>query len=454
MPANFIDLVVFALAFLLFTFYTKRQTRAALLRLQVSKIERETQLHSYKKQRVNITTRFLMFVIGFATLTLLHAITSDNPSYLTYSNLLLILGIPLALIYFAVSLLNGASFMRLVRHVPDQYALVQQGTRDARLFLLMKYVPPFVFVLTLSGIYRFDLLGWRWLIPVMVLLIATLHNLYGDVVDTWLLRPVPIAQTEWAALEPRVRHWEQLAGVRLAGIGVFHDGTNVASPLIAGIIHPTLLLSTSFLRNAEWRQNDALVNFLLGQIRLHSLIPIATCRAIGSALLACVLVYAYTIPDTPNISLFLLVLPILALIAWFFIMYLAQHIHWRAVFACDSFSTDLTGDPLAMGCAIRTLAVLRDVPLYHQGTYFPAVQKRLDILMARWQAGNGLAPWAREAVPAIGPPLMNNGDGALTVPLAPDLPPPLPPAPWSQMTVADATRFSNRVNHVQPSPEQ
>src|SRR5579872_1096219 len=117
-------------------------------------------------------------------------------------------------------------------------------------------------------LFLLDLQRYVWVIPVLAVFLRILGGLTKNYSLKWIARVEPLEQTSWAALEPRIRQFAERIGVEIGSVRV-QSMTRVGSAvaLVYGFRRPTLLLSDIFLKNTDWRQQDALIAILLVLIK-------------------------------------------------------------------------------------------------------------------------------------------------------------------------------------------
>ncbi len=306
--------------------------------------------------------------------------------------------------------------------------------------LTFQYAQPLLFIEALGLCYWLGLPAARWVLPPAAALLRGLMIYWGAPIHRRLVRAVPIAQTPWAALEPRIRAWAARAGVQVQAIDI--QQTGIASVAHDGRRGSVLFLNARFLEPTDWRQQDAIVghelgHLRLGQRRLTALIEMgkvglqaALCVALNLAAppawLASVARFMAQTSDLGTqlveADLLLLGLCLLAL-GISSISYLGRRRRHRIELACDRFSAELTGDPLAMMVALNTIKTLLAISPQQRSKTHPTIEQRIAALTAYMREQRPAAPWARTRVPSKIPFILKQMH--FTVPLD-QAPPPAP----------------------------
>jgi Zn-dependent protease with chaperone function len=304
--------------------------------------------------------------------------------------------------------------------------------------LILSYVPALVLIEAVALLYTLDLAPYRWFLPLVVVLWAGLIAPFGQRIRAWLTGAKPIEQTPWADLAPRINAWAKLAGVELHDLRVdgIEDG-NTDNAVLAGPRRHTLFLGAELLANADWRQRDAVIGHELGHARLRHLPVNAAMEALRTALAAALLMAAIdpgflsalfptfgsgdaqTGLFAPLSSLLVFSIAVIVLV----VSAADRARRHRAELACDRFSANLTGDPLAMAVALHTIISLIGYPLRQRSRTHPTFDQRQQALMQLLHLPGPRVPWAYapvpSAVPFFAPPF------SYTVPLD-QAPPPAP----------------------------
>ncbi len=307
--------------------------------------------------------------------------------------------------------------------------------------LVLSYVPALVLVEAVALLYTLDLAPYRWFLPLVVALWVGLIVPFGQRIRAWLTGAKPIEQTPWASLAPRIFAWAKLAGVEVHDLRVdgIEDG-NTDNAVIAGPRRHTLFLGAKLLANADWRQRDAVIGHELGHARLRHLPANAAMEVLRTALAAALLMAAIDpgflsalfptfgsassgdagtglFATLSSLLVFAIAVVVLAVSA------AERARRHRAELACDRFSANLTGDPLAMAVALHTIITLIGYPLRQRSRTHPTFDQRQQALMQLLHLPGPRVPWAYapvpSAIPFVAPPF------SYTVPLD-QAPPPAP----------------------------
>lgn len=256
----------------------------------------------------------------------------------------------------------------------------------------------------------------------------------------WLYPHVPLEQSRWAALAPRVEAWAQLAGLPVPHVYVRSgpvEGFGNSAAL--GGSPGMLLLTDEFLANSEWRQQDALLCWLLvareplmRQAARIVAFGICTMLVMVGLIAAVALSFSSPTGDLAS-SLVLTFLPILVVIALLVVLStFARRINRRAkqiLRAADRRAAELTGDPWAVMAMLATMDTLcLGIPAI-SGYALGPVPPRLAELEALTHAPGPRAPWAYQPVPSLQPvlasaypitvPLNSQGSGQAVPAVAP-----------------------------------
>jgi len=248
-----------------------------------------------------------------------------------------------------------------------------------------------------------------------------------------LLYPTtPLAQTAWAPVATRAEGWARLAGVSLGGVQMAQSGAfGFADGNITGVFSRTIYLSDRFLQATDWRQQDALIAYLLGldtrRRRLYLF-------SYGSSALILIF-YAVIVffPDSLSAAS-------IAFIPIFFLVIMALRIfrlsgsvysltrRYMLLSDADRLGAELTGDPMAAIAMLTTASALttQDPTMATvAGATLPprmtlltlGVGQRVAALDALMRRAGPRAPWAYQPVPSAAPVML--GPFTLTTPLQP-----------------------------------
>ena len=205
---------------------------------------------------------------------------------------------------------------------------------------------------------------------------------------------VPLNQTAFSYLLPRLQAWSHAAKVVLPDIQVTQDTQVGRSGLrLVGLRKPILYISMALLQYTEWRQQDALFAYVLNliQAKMVPKLLFASIAIFLTLLLLLVMLYAFLM-----LQMFW-TLPLMILCT------LAIRSTGRAIvrlhLAADGRATAFTGDPAALLVALSTIDALNGRSRARRGSLLiPATHKRIDALLkGDWQR----APYATTPIPSI-----------------------------------------------------
>lgn len=271
-------------------------------------------------------------------------------------------------------------------------------------------------------LFLLNLQAFLWVIPALAATLRLAGELAKNLTLKWIARVQPLEKTPWAALEVRMRQFAERLEIEIGDISV-HTMTRAGSALslVYGLRRPNLLLSDIFLKNTDWRQQDALIALLLSFVKkkvflVNMLFSMAVIALFWIFIVAfSALIASVDAPVANSTALTVLygvcIFAILLLILRNF--YASRRMgSYRVVM-------DVTGDPLALLATVHTLGLLSATPPSRY-TWQSKRMKRLAQL-ARKQGPR--APWANRPVPSIAP--LEPDSPTLTIPL--EQAPPLEP---------------------------
>ncbi len=421
-----------------------------LLRVYVFRPKDRNQAYkAYRRGSVYSSSLALGFVLGITiTLVLFAAVQSGGLDARSFGQQMILLPFIPYLVGLSykladrVFLVNRAEAWLLRKKkslVPHMIHVVKSWALTA--------TPPLLFFVALGLLYMLDALAWR---PVLLLAIigwAAIRGFTGLLMYRWTLRNVPVEQTEWADLGPRIRQWAALAGVRIDETIVLYLGEeDVAVAAVTGLRRKTLLLGSGLLRKADWRQIDAIIGHELGHVHKRHL-PLYFALSLCQTLL---LASWFVLYDLRALAFWFFQQEAPAAIqqqvqgsltgAWYmlltfvFLYLFSMDTHHRAEFACDRFSVELVGDPMAMAFGLTTLVSLNGTTLKMSGPTHPSAERRMRRILT---APGRFAPWGKDPVPMfVGKEVLAKGGQhyRYIVPLDQATPrQPVPPLPWSRM---------------------
>ncbi|GHO90803.1 hypothetical protein KSF_008510 [Reticulibacter mediterranei] len=244
-----------------------------------------------------------------------------------------------------------------------------------------------------------------WLIP----LLAACANIFYYTIGSrhiiaWTTRTIPIEQSPWASLVLHIDEWIRLAGVKRQDIRIqtmIRIGSSNGA--ISDLFHPVLLLNNTVLAHSDWRQQEALLAWMIRLV--HKRFPTTyiwltsslsviswTFLAAGAALL---------ITFSPHHSQWPgLISPLVAIILTYAItLLITRKLTQHAAFEADRFAAELTSDPLALMVALHTQHSLNT----SRSHLPPATRKRIAALYQLTLQSNASHYWINEPVPSLLP---------------------------------------------------
>lgn len=387
-------------------------------------------------RRVQLTTRFSIAMLllatgGISTLVLWSSLWT--PGAISIGSCLCLWGlvgiVPLLLYALLLNWLINPRFYTQIRGLPHP---APEVTASRAKVLLLRYGLPLLFIEALGLCYWLGMPNARWVLPIAAALPRGLRTYWGARIHRWLNRTVPIGETSWAALEPRIRAWAARAGGQVQAIDIQQAGA--ASAARNGRRGSVLFFNARLLEQMDWRQQDAIVSHELGHLRLSHLrvTAISEMLKIGVQTACCIALNLAAPPEwlgslarrmalvsDPFIQLIqadllLLGLCLLALVIAS-ISFLGRGRRYRTELACDRFSAELTGDPLAMMVALNTIKSLLAISPKRRSRTHPPIEQRILALGAYMREQRPAAPWARTLVPSKIPFILKQK--CFTVPL-------------------------------------
>ena len=275
--------------------------------------------------------------------------------------------------------------------------------------LAVQYTPALLLLEAVGALYWLNFPPYRWLLVVCVALFLVARGVCSVQLQRWLVDAKPLEETPWAALNPRIQAWARRAGISLDRIYASYIGsagtTNVG---VSGVWRPALFIGAAFLSQTDWRQQDAVFCHELGHLRLRHIPMNIAMNTLKGALFAVVLcgidvrqfdffMTGGTVPT--HFPIFLDAAGVFYLL-WAGVYFFDRWRRRRNEFACDTFSAELTGDPLAMAVGLHTVVTLGGWTMTRRAGDHPTPLNRLNALMERLWQGGSLAPWAYTPVPA------------------------------------------------------
>lgn len=312
------------------------------------------------------------------------------------------------------------------------------GGREAFFFrlrhVLVRLAPSLVLLETTGAVAFVNIVAALVVLIAGLLVLVALRRAFAAPLMLWMTPSVPIERTQWAALGPRIRAWGQLTGVRVKAIYVQQTERLGMGPIAA--VGPrrarVLFTGDALLRNTDWRQQDALMVYVLttdpaSAARRRQRIPRLV--SLGVLLLALGMIGALTLTARSNVELplaatvvlliasLLVLLGFLALLGFLiFNLIFGRRQARKPFFEGDARVAAITGGPLALMVALNTLHALSGVPTDRRIGLYPSIAERVAALDALLRQPGPRAPYTWQLVPSIVPVFV--GPYCLTVPLA------------------------------------
>lgn len=405
--------------------------------IRAGKLSRE---YATRRAQLMIKTSIAILVLatgGIGTLVLWAALWT--PGAIPIGSCLCLWGlvgvVPLLLYVLLLNRVVNPLFYVQIRGLPRP---TPEATSNRAKGWVLRLGLPLLFIEALGLCYWPGAPGARWVLPVIAVLLCGLRRYWSVPIGRRVIRAAPIEKTPWAALEPRIHAWAARAGVQVSAIGIRQAGT--ASVARNGRRGSVIFLNARLLEQMDWRQQDAIVSHELGHLRLGHLRSntLAEMLIVGVQTTCCVALNLAAPPEwlrsmarsmaltsDPMLQiiqadLLLLALCLLAL-ALTSIRFWDRARRYRSELACDRFSAELTGDPLAMMVALNTIRITRAIPPKQRSMTHPPIEQRILTLAAYLREQRPAAPWARTLVPSKIPFILKQK--SFTVPL--DQAPPL-----------------------------
>jgi hypothetical protein len=282
--------------------------------------------------------------------------------------------------------------------------------------LLLAYLPPLL-IIEVFDITMFMNLDLYISIAILALLATTrltLRMIFPLQHYAFIRSLRPIAQSEWAGLEPRIKTWADLMGVELAGTYVYKDLIGQINAHLVGLGKPYLMLSETFLRYSDWRQQDATICVGLSLVRKRVaqasilLNSVTMFMLLGLLILTVTVLYSAIDPFTPLVIV--IVGYALILGGYNYVRYWIK----KRFFDGDRLAVFTTGDPVALMVALNTIGMLNGISPT-QKTILPSNAERIQYLDTLVRQSWPRAPQAGAPVPSI--VAFTFGQHYLTVPL-------------------------------------
>lgn len=291
-----------------------------------------------------------------------------------------------------------------VNNLQPQDILVQKTRR-----FLVATLPTVLYLEAIACILIFVNNGLIFflLLQVFALLALIARACFAVSLRMWTTAVSPLEATEWAHLQPRITAWARIAGTEFAAVLVQQDLIGEVNTRVVGLRRPTIVLSESFLRHSDWRQQDAAVGIAVGVMRknLSRVLFLYNALVVATGLIFMMALYfmsvfavslAYNLYDI-----------FFALILLYLIVRLGQQYSRRFIrakyFVVDRIASYLIGDPVAVMVALNTFNTLNGVPPALKSANVPSVNERIQQLDALVRTPWPRAAYAAVPVPSISP---------------------------------------------------
>jgi hypothetical protein len=175
-----------------------------------------------------------------------------------------------------------------------------------------------------------------------------------------------------------------------------------------------LLLNNAFLTHSDWRQQEALLAWMIGL--LHRRVPVTYLWlknglfVITWTLLATVVALLASLSTSQSLLIALIALTILIIIYSITILMAQRKMH-HDYLAADRFAINQTNDPLALIIVLHTIHTLNT----HSSQLPSIMVKRIIALYQLVQQPDSPGHWTHDPVPSLSP--FSLGEKLLTTPL-------------------------------------
>lgn len=251
----------------------------------------------------------------------------------------------------------------------------------------------------------------------------------------WKQASIPLEQTMWFQLVPRLQAWANTAGIELPELRATQDmQVGKTGIKLVGLSKPTILVSMTLLRYTDWRQQDALFMYTVGLVKQNF---------VRKTLISGISIFLVALFLFGLVALLLIlkvfwIVPLLALV--FIVLrrsltMLTRRTLARLHFEADKVGISLTGDPLGLMVALSVMDALNGRSTKRRSSLLlPTTQKRLEALDRFLQDNWPCAPYATTPVQSIIPVQFKTH--LLTVPFTQSGPSryPVPPHPYIRLT--------------------
>ena len=213
---------------------------------------------------------------------------------------------------------------------------------------------------------------------------------------------VPLSQTPFSYLLPRLQAWSRLTGVALPDIRVTQDMQVGRTGLrLVGLRKPVFYISMALLQYTDWRQQDALFTYTLSLVKIQVVQKTLFAILAISFVIFLLLITLYALVVLQVVWIVPIAV-LLVVIVRRVLTYYTRHALSRLHFEADRQAAFLTGDPVALIVALHVLDALNGHSTSRQSSVFiPATRKRVEALVPLLQEQRQLASFAHIPVPCI-----------------------------------------------------
>jgi hypothetical protein len=276
-------------------------------------------------------------------------------------------------------------------------------------------LPMLLFLEALGLLYYFHLPSLLWLMALAAASWSICYPLGTRYVIAWTTQTIPIEQSSWASLVLHIDEWARAADIKLQDIRIHTMiRTACSDGIVWGIFRPMLLLNNVFLAHSDWRQQEALLAWLIGL--LHRRVSVTylwlnnSLLVIIWTLLATMVALLASLSTPRPLPLALIALATFTIIYTAMILVAHRKIQ-HDYFAADHFAVKQTSDPLALIVALHTIHTLNT----YSPQLPPLMVKRIIALYQLLQQPDSPNHWTHDPVPSLLP--FSLAEKLLTTPL-------------------------------------
>ncbi len=272
-----------------------------------------------------------------------------------------------------------------------------------------------LFLEALGLLYYFHLPSLLWLLALAAACWSFCYPLGARYVLAWTTQTTPIEQSPWASLVLHIDEWARAADIKLQDIRIHTMiRTTCSDGIVWGVFRPILLLNNAFLTHSDWRQQEALLAWLIGL--LHRRVSVTylwlnnSLLVVSWTLLATMVALLASLPTPRPLPIALISLATFTILYTAMILVAHRKIQ-HDYFAADYFAVRQTSDPLALIVALHTIHTLKtpspQLP--------PLIAKRIIALYQLLQQPDSPDHWTHDPVPSLLP--FSLAEKLLTTPL-------------------------------------